>query len=182
MSAPDLGKETATYAELGSRDDVFLVFRGQGRRRQATALAVDALVVGQLAAVADDAMNLPALDALNVHDDAAVIKQQHIAGTDIIDQFRIIEADPTVIAQLASGVEDEWLRCFEENLAAGKLADADFRTLQVGHDANRATDVARRLAQCLHAQAVIVGGTVRKVEAHDIDAGSDELRQNFRSG
>ena len=121
-----------------------------------------------------------AVDVLDVHDDAAVVEQQHVAGGDVVDQFGVVEADAVAVAERAVGVEDEVLARLEQHLAAGELADADLRALQVGHDADgAAAALASRSRSGVDALAVVVGGAVGEVEPHHIDAGVDQLVQRF---
>ena len=105
-----LGKETATKSTPNSAA-VRISWRslaGQGARgRQAAALAVDALVVGQHAADANRGDDLLTVHGDDVEDDAAVVEEQDDAGLDVVDQFRVIEADPLGVAELAADVEDE---------------------------------------------------------------------------
>ena len=66
--------------------DVFHVFAGQGRRSQAAALFVDALVVGQLAAQLDGGVHLVADHRVHHDHDQTVIEQEHVAGFDFAGQ------------------------------------------------------------------------------------------------
>ncbi len=84
-----------------------------------------------------------AVDLLDIDDDAAVVEQQHVAGGDVVDQFGVVEADAAAVTELAFGVEDEGLAILQQHLAAGELADADLRSLQVGHDADGAAAALR---------------------------------------
>ena len=61
----------------------------------------------------------------------------------------------------------------ELDLAVGELADADLRTLQVGHDRDFAAELARNLAHELGALHVILRCAVREIQAHDVDAGGE---------
>jgi len=100
----------------------------------------------KLAAVAYAAKNLAALDAVDVHDHAAVVEQQHIACGHVVDQLRVIQADTFRIAELAVRIENELLASLEQNLAASEFADANLRTLQIGHHADGAPRLLRHFA------------------------------------
>jgi hypothetical protein len=127
--------------------------------------------------VAHGAVDLRAVHALHVHHDAAVVEQQYCTGLDIVHQFRVIEADMVRIAHLAFDVEKELLARLQQHLAAGELADPDFRPLQIGHHADRATDLRRCLRERLDTCPVIVRLAMREVESHHVDTRFDEAGQ-----
>jgi hypothetical protein len=118
-------------ADLGGRLDVVHVLAGQRRRGQAAALAVDALVVGQLAADDDAGVDLMAAHAGDLELQAAVVEQQDVAMTDVLGQILVVEADALLVAERALGVEDEGFAGDQRDLAVLELADADLRPLQV---------------------------------------------------
>jgi hypothetical protein len=150
MSAALLGNETATKSTpMRAASDVFHVLGGQRRRREAAALAVDALVVGQFAAVADDGEDLRTSDALDVEDDAPVVEQQDAAGRDVTGEILVVEADALVVAQFALGVENEALALSSQALAFGEFSNADLRPLQVGENADRPADAGSHLTHQL---------------------------------
>ena len=95
-------------ADLGGRLDVVHVLAGQRRRGQAAALAVDALVVRQLAADDDAGVNLLAAHAGDFELQAAVVEEQDVAIDDVLGQVLVIEADAFLVAERALGVEDEF--------------------------------------------------------------------------
>jgi hypothetical protein len=60
-----------------------------------------------------------------------------------------------------------------------KRADADLRTLQVGHDRDLLADLAGRLANECGAVDVVLRLAVREVEPHDVNAGADHALEDF---
>jgi hypothetical protein len=158
MSAALLGNETAKKIDADARrsPDVVHVLGGQRRCRKAAALAVDSLVVGEFAAVADDGEDLAADDPFDVEDDATIVEQEDTAGGDVPRQILVIEPHAFTIAQLAARVEDEARALFEPDLAFGELADADFRALQVGENTHRPLHAGRHFAhQCAPCDVVV---------------------------
>jgi len=115
--------------------DVAHVLGGQGRRRQAAALLVDALVVGQLATHAHQRVDLGAGHALDVEHDQPIVEQQHIAGLHVARQVLVVQPDALGAAELGAGVQHEAGAITQLGLAALEAADADLRALQVGHKA-----------------------------------------------
>ena len=67
-------------AELGGDLDQFLVALGQRAQRQAAALLVQALAVGQRAVVEHGGDDALALDRVHAQLQQAVVEQQHVAG------------------------------------------------------------------------------------------------------
>ncbi len=174
------GDEIACELRRGA--DVLHVLGGERRRREAAALLVDALVVGQHAADAHAAAHFALDDRVHFEDDAAVVEQQHVAGGQVVDQVRVVEADARRIAGRARRIEDEAAAGLEFGLAGGELADANLGALQVDHDADGAADLAHDLAQQRDALAVVVGRAVGEVQPHDIDAGGNHPRHHLRIG
>src|SRR6185437_3962528 len=111
-----------------------------------------------------------AVDRLDLELDEAVVEQQHRSGTDVVDELLVIEADARRVAELALGIEDESGAGNELHLAFGEPADADLRTLQVGHDRDLASLRTRDLAHALRALDVVGGAAMREIEPHDVDA------------
>ena len=78
--------------------DVFHVLGGERRRRQAAALLVDALVVGQLAAEFDGGVHFFAQHRIDGEHDQTVIEQQQVAGLYVARQFLVVQAHALQIA------------------------------------------------------------------------------------
>ena len=119
---------------------------------------------------------------IDIHDDAAIIKQQHITRADVVNQLGVIKADAIGIAKFAFSIEDEGFAVLQQYLATGKFTDANLRTLQVGHDADGATTAFNQGAQCADTPLVILGCTMRKIQSDHIDARLDEASQHFGTG
>ncbi|MDT4841234.1 hypothetical protein FQZ97_750790 [compost metagenome] len=161
--------------------DVFHVLGRQRGRREAAALLVDALVVRQLAAELDGGVHRFALDAVDREHDQAVVQQQLVAGLHVARQVLVVQADGVDVAQLgARGIEHELGAGFEPDLALRELADADLRTLQVGHDGHFAAGLAGGFAHHGGAVDVVLRRAVAEVQPHHADLGQDHLFQQFR--
>ncbi len=122
------------------------------------------------------------VDPIHLDHDASVVEHQHVARAHVLHQFRIVEADAARIAYLARGVEDELLAGLEQDLAASELADADLRSLQVGHDADGALEFAHARTQHADAVAMVLLRAVGEVEPHHIYAGQKHAPQHAGVG
>jgi hypothetical protein len=136
------------------------------------------LLSDKLAAVTDGREDLRTNDSSHVEDDAPVVEQEDAAGRDVTGEILVIEADALAIAEFALGVEDEGLTLLEPGFALGEFSDADLRSLEIGENADRPSDAGSHLAHQLRAGDVVLGLAVGKVEAHDIDAGTDHPFQD----
>ena len=104
-------------------------------------------------------------------------------GFNVARQLLVVEADAREIAEAVEArVEHEGRVGLEHDLAVDELADADLRTLQVAHDRDLATRVARGGAHAIRAQRVVLGLAVGEVEAEDVDAGRDQLGEDIGLG
>ena len=183
MSVAFFGKLTARVLALeGHRGlDVLHVLGRQGRRRQAAAGLVDALVVRQLAADHDDGVHLLAADQLDRQAQQAVVEQQRVAGADVARQVLVVEADALARAQAGvGGVEHQLAAGHEHRLAALELADADLGPLQVRHDRDLLADLLRDLLHQGGAVDVVLCHAVREVEPDAVDAGADDAFEHLR--
>ena len=85
-----------------------------------------------------------------------------------------------LVAELALGVEHEFVAGGERDLVVPEAADADLRALQVDQHADRAAGLARERAHQLHALAVLRGGAVGEIHAHHVEPGLDHARERLR--
>ncbi|MDT4837335.1 hypothetical protein FQZ97_710650 [compost metagenome] len=160
--------------------DVVHVLGRQRRRRQAAALAVDALVVGQVAANAHGGEDLGAQHAVHHQHDQAVVEQQQVAGADVARQVLVVQADAFLIAELAGGIEDKGVARLERDLAVLELADTDLGALQVGHDGDLAPARLGGLAHQAGAVDMVLRGAVREIQPHHVDACGNHARQDLQ--
>ena len=111
--------------------------------------------------------------ALDLEHDLAVVEQQHVARPHVLRQLLVVEAGTRLVAELALGIQDEPVARVQGDAPVLEFADADLRPLQVGHDADGAPGLAAQVPDELGARTVVVGGPVREVHPHDVDAGAD---------
>ena len=160
--------------EAHGRADVVHVLGRQGRCRQAAALLVDALVVGQLAAQLHGGVHLLAFDRVHGEHDQAIVEQEHIARFHVARQLFVIQAHTVDVTRLgARGVQHKGGTGLEHDFAFGKLADPDLGALQVGHDGHLAARALRGFAHQAGAVDVVLGLAVAEVQANHIDACAD---------
>src|SRR5690606_9397920 len=129
-------------------------------------LAVDALVVGQLATSNHGAMHGTALDAVYPQLDQAVIEQQDIAASAVLRQILVAKADTTLVTGvlIKAGIQGEAGTVTQRDAAIAETGDADLRALQVGKDGNTAPLLRRRGTNTCRHLAVSLSTTVGKVQ------------------
>ena len=109
----------------------------------------------------------------HVEHDLAVIEQQDSPCGNIARQFLVVQARAFGVAHLYAGVEHEFLAGLEHDLAVDELPDPDLGALQVGHDADRSSDLSTYILDQLGALEVVLGGAMGEVEPNHVDAGAD---------
>ena len=167
--------------ETHRRTDVLHVLSRERRRREAAALLVDALVVGQLAALLDRGAHLLAMHCIHRQHDQTVVEKQHVAGLHVSRQLLVVETDACEIPRLGTrGVEHELHARFQIHLALGELADADLRALQIGHDRHLAACPLRCLAHQFCPVDMVLRLAMAEVQPHHVDAGADHLFEQRR--
>ena len=129
----------------------------------------------------DNGVDFMAKDPFDFEHDPAVVEQQGIAGADIFRQILVIEPDTFLIAEFATCVEDEAVVGFQCDLAILKLANPDFRPLQIGKDADRTAQFGSDLADGIGQRNVIFGLAVREIQADDVNAGTEQFFEGFGS-
>ena len=140
---------------------------------------VDAFVVRQIAAHFDGGVHGLADNFVHGQHDQAVVQQQHIVCFDFVGQVFVIQTHSVLVAQLgAGGVQNEFSADFQHDFVVHKTADADFGTLQVGHDADHGAGAGRCFTHHFCAVAMVLGRTVAEVQAHNVDASAYHLLQN----
>ena len=167
--------------ESHRRFDVFHVLACQRRSSQATALLVDALVVGQHAALLDGGLHDLAAHSVHHQHDQAVIEQQHVARTHVARQFFVVKPDALDVAGLgARRIEHEFFADDQHHLAFGKFSDADFRALQVGHDGDLLAGALGGGAHHGGKLDVVLGLAVAEVQPHHVHAGANHFFEQYR--
>ncbi len=171
------GHRQVVDLHLCSHLDVGAILVGQRRRGKAAALAVDALVVRQRATDQHLGNQARRRDFDHTQLNAAVIQQENVARTAVVDQRLVINAYGRGVASLLveAGVQHEPLSFLQINLRLGEARDADLRPLQVRQNGDEAPLPLRGLAHEQRPGQVIFGLAVGKVQANNIDAGIDQM-------
>ena len=166
---------------LGSQLDIGLVLLGQGRGGEAAATAVDALVVGQRAADGHLAVQGVGCGLEHAHHHPAVVQQQFVADAAVLDQIRVVDADDVLGTgvQGVAGGEGEAVANLQFDALAREFGDADLRPLQVAEQGNVAPVFGRQLTHQACAGLVLVRGAVGEVETGHVEAGDDQLFEDF---
>ena len=77
-------------------------------------------------------------------------------------------------------VEPELLAGLQMHATAAEAADAQFRTLHVGQDADRAVELCLQLADHGEAGGVVLVRAVGEIQPEHIGAGLEQARQHLR--
>ncbi len=157
--------------------DVLAVLRRQRAERQAAAEPVQSLAVGQHAVGEHFRVDGVVDDTQHFQGDQAIVEQQGVARVHVVHQAEIADADAVRVAWRGIGAADqvEAGASLERHLAGGETLDADLRPLQVGEDADFAALLRRCRTHRRHACRLLLGRAMGKIQAHDVDAGADEI-------
>lgn len=139
---------------------------------------VDALVVRQRAADQHLAVQRRASAlASTLRDHTAVVEQQLVTDTAVLDQIRVVDADDGLAAGLVSGWLVEKVKrsptCSSMRLSA--VGRYGFSGLAGRRAGPRGDQQQRRFAHQLDADAVLVGRAMGEVQAGDVQAGDNQL-------
>ena len=125
---------------------------------------VDALAVGDGAAVVHLAANLRVRYPLHGHAHQAVVNEDGAAGLHIPGQILVADADAGFIAHHVLGGQGEQLPGVQGNAVFPKGANADLRALGVQHGGHGQPQFLPQAAYLLVALEVVFTGVVGKVE------------------
>ena len=165
--------------DLDGSLDVVHVLGGQGGRSEPAALPVNALVVGQLAAMAYGGKDFGTKHTIDIQNYSSVVEKQDGARRNVFGEVFVIQSDPLLIAHRAAGIEDELVPGFEGDFAVLKLSYTDFWTLKVAQNADGLSHPCRGIADHFGSRHMILRGAVRKIHADHIDAGANHRFENF---
>ncbi len=162
------------HAQRQREIEVAQVFLGQRRDRDHGIRHIDALAIRQRAAIdhaCDDGARAGSLDR---QPDLAVVEQQRLARCRRREQLGMRQMHARGIARRRIAVEHEALAARQRDAAPGESADAQFRTLQVGQDADRPAGLCLDRAHGIAALAMVVMRAVAEVQAEDVRAGVEQ--------
>ena len=162
--------------------DQFAIMFGQRAQRQAAALLVQPLAVGQRAVVEDCGDNAFALHPLDLQLHDAVVQQQHVASRNIARQAEITDAYLGRIAgrRIGAGDQVEARAHAQLHLAGGEALDADLRARQVGEDTDLAANLERHGPHRLAAGDLRGRVAMREIQPHHVHAGAQHRFQHLR--
>ena len=141
---------------------------------------VDAFVVGEFAAHLHHGVHLFAFDFAHGQHDQPIVEQQQVAGFDVARKFFVIQAYALDIpGRGARGVQHKRGTGLQHHFAFGEFADADFGTLQVGHDGHDATGAFGGLSHQRGSVNMVLRLAMAEIESDHIHAGADH---GFKNG
>ncbi len=169
------GKRDPVDIGVERRNQVLVVFLRQRTDRNFSVGDADALAVGELATNLDGAFSAGMGRRLDDEADLAVVQKKAVAGLQRFQDFAVRQVHARLVAGRCIGIEVESGADFQLHRAIGECADAQFRALQVGENANGAADTFFHVANTLDqgAQKRVIG--VAHVDAEYVGAGAIEL-------
>ncbi|MGX1121257.1 hypothetical protein RKD37_006620 [Streptomyces ambofaciens] len=173
-------------AHEGERDDVeaaaqrpaqvVLVLLRQGGHGHRDAGQVEALVVGDHAALDHPGAHPGPVDAGHLQADLAVVDEDALTGGDVLGEARVRRTAGVAVARDAVLDGDgEAVTAFKEYGPFTEVAEADLRALKVGEGADAAARLVGRLAYPAVALFVFGVGAVAEIEAGDVHTGVDQV-------
>ena len=166
-------------ALIDCEGQVATVLRGQCRHRHHHIGNVEALVVAQGATdldIGDDAL-VVMLD--HAQHQFAVVEQQARAGFHRFEDFLVRQLDAARVARRLVAVEYEHRIGLEFDASLGELADAQFRSLQVGQDRGRPAVFLFQAADRLDHADLRCLVAMAHVDAKRVGAGFEQLGDHF---
>ena len=169
------------HALLGDELDVLVIARRHRGRRDAAALTVDPLAIGELAADAHAGVDGRGADTLDVQHDLPVIEQQRVTGGHVARQILVGDAHPRGGAGLGieRGVERESGAFGKLHAAVAKTLDADLGSPQIQQHADALVGALRGLAHQRQSPPAVRDRAVRGVEARNVEPGAHHLREHL---
>ena len=180
VGGADEGDGDGVDALADSEDEVFFVFFGERRNVDGDTGQVDSLVLAEHAAVDDLAGDVDALDGFDAELDEAVGEEDARAGFEVLGEGLEGGADERGGAFDLAWSDGETFACDElDGLVVLELAGADLGPLQVGEDADGLALLLRDGADHADELGLLRVGAVGEVETRDVEAGADELTEDF---
>jgi hypothetical protein len=173
--ALDEGEGDVVDAVLQRKEAVGDVLLCERRNRNRAPGGGDAFAA-QDAAGGDGASDaIIAIDPDDVEHHLAVVDQELVAQLQRGDEFRVGDGDDVGIVRRGGGAKPEFGRHADIGLPTGNVADAEFRSLQVGEQRDGAADGFFGFTCGGDAGGVAGVVAVREIEAEEIDAGAEEF-------
>ena len=115
--------------------------------------------------------NLTSFNRFNGQSQQAIVQPQNIAGSDVIGQIAVVQANRFACAfTFKCGIQNQGFTLIQLDAAACNFADADFRPLQVGKNGDFLTRTFRGFAYDTGIFFMKLRRTVAEIETDDIKA------------
>ena len=170
------------HVERGGEPHVLAILVRQRLRRQPAAAAVDALVIGHLAAGRHLALDARARHRHDPELDLPVAEDQFVAGLHVLRKVGVRHADRAVraVMRIERRIERERLALGEHRTPAREALDADLRPLQVAEHGHVLADDRGSPPDAFDATAMIRGLAVREIHADDVGAAANQVLEDAR--
>lgn len=165
------GQRHPVDPQFQAEGQVAAVLVGQRAELQHRFRHVDTLAIGQLATHRHAGLDGVAVAVDHFQADLAVVQQQAHARFQGMDDLRMRQVDPPLVAGGVAEVEGEGLPTLQLHGTGGEAADPQLRTLQVHEHADRVVQLRFHLAHPGEALRVIGVVAVAEVQAEQVGAG-----------
>ena len=166
-------------AHLAAELNVASVLVGDKGHREIGARNVHALVVRDLAAVLDRAVNFGAVHLVDAEADQTVVNQNDAALLHIARQLLIAHGDNRVVAEQLSRGQRELCALLKHFRAVLEVAETNLRALGVEQGCDRETQLSAELHHALEFLGMRLVRVMRKVKTCHIHAREHELLQHL---
>ena len=164
---------------LHGEQDVFLILCGQGRQAELRVRHVDALFRGDRATVADGAVDVAVVDAVDDELDQAVVDQDPGTLFDVAGEFFIRDRKLLVGTDDILVADDDLSPFDEVGFSAFKFTRSDFRPLGVEQKCDRQVELLTDPLHAVDPGLVLLVGTMREIQSRDVHAREHQLTNDL---
>ncbi len=164
---------------LHGEKDIFLIFCGQGRQAKLRVRNVDALFSRDRTAVADCAVDVAAVDAVNDELDETVVDEDSGTFLDVAGELLVRNGKLLIGTDDILLTDDDLGTLDEIGLSALKLTRSDLRALGVEQKCDRKVELLADTLYAVDTLLVFLVGTVRKVQSRDVHAREHQLTNDL---
>ena len=142
---------------------------------QIRARHIDALVIGDRAAVLHRADDFLRSDMIDAEADETVVDQNRRARLHIVDQSLVGDRRPLIVSQHFLCSQRELLTLLQLCAAVPEIAQTYLRSLRIQHRGDRQIQLLPQMNQTLKFGPVLVMRPVREIEPGDVHAGQHQF-------
>jgi hypothetical protein len=165
-------------SRLGRPDGVLMVLDADRRSAQLHVGQIDSLPAANGAALHHRGPHAARFHFFDPHAHRAVGEHDDVANRQLLEQ-RFVGGRQFVGSLRLAVDEEELLAAAAEDALAGDFAQSDLRPAEISQDGDRLIQLAADLPDAIDEYLLLFGPAVSHVQAKDVGARQDELRQLF---